>query len=139
MFSSKDNDKNIGYAARIYANKTFRKNNWTGTPMVEYQVIQKNFHVLDRINNVDFWRDFNLTNEFSQITQNRFIFSFLNDFNKTSKINYKLNYLEETDTYKGVKNDIDAVWKIGKFNNLAAVGKKFSFRKKSRILQEPNY
>lgn len=121
MFSSKDNDQNIGYAARIYANKTFRKNNWTGTPMVEYQVIQKNFHVLDRINNVDFWRDFNLTNEFSQITQNRFIFSFLNDFNKTSKINYKLNYLEETDTYKGVKNDIDAVWKIGKFNNLAAV------------------
>lgn len=121
MFSSKDNDKNIGYAARIYANKTFRKNTWTGTPMVEYQVIQKNFHVLDRINNVDFWRDFNLTNEFSQITQNRFIFSFLNDFNKTSKINYKLNYLEETDTYKGVKNDIDAVWKIRKFNNLAAV------------------
>lgn len=48
-------------------------------------------------------------------------FSFLNDFNKTSKINYKLNYLEETDTYKGIKNDIDAVWKIGKFNNLAAV------------------
>ena len=121
IFSSKDNDKNIGYAARIYANKTFRKNTWTGTPMVEYQVIQKNFHVLDRINNVDFWRDFNLTNEFSQITQNRFIFSFLNDFNKTSKINYKLNYLEETDTYKGVKNDIDAVWKIRKFNNLAAV------------------
>ena len=121
MFSSKDNDKNLGYAARIYANKTFRKNTWTGTPMLEYQVIQKNFHVLDRINSVDFWRDFNLANEFSQITQNRFIFSFLNDFNKTSKINYKLNYLEETDTYKGIKNDIDAIWKIGKFNNLAAV------------------
>lgn len=121
MFSSKDNDKNLGYAARIYANKTFRKNTWTGTPMLEYQIIQKNFHILDRINNVDFWRDFNLTNEFSQITQNRFIFSFLNDFNKTSKINYKLNYLEETDTYKGIKNDIDAIWKIGKFNNLAAV------------------
>lgn len=121
MFSSRDNEQNLGYAARVYANKTFRKNTWTGTPMLEYQVIQKNFHVLDRINSVDFWRDFNLVNEFSQITQNRFIFSFLNDFNKTSKINYKLNYLEETDTYKGIKNDIDAVWKIGKFNNLAAV------------------
>ena len=121
LFSSKDNTQNIGYAARIYAHKTFRSNIWTGTPMVEYQVIQKNFHVLDRINNVDFWRDFNLTNEFSQITQNRLIFSFLNDFNKTSKINYKLNYLEEKDSYKGIKNDIDAVWKIGNLNNLAAV------------------
>jgi hypothetical protein len=58
LYSSKDNKQNIGYAARIYANKTFRKNTWTGTPMVEYQVIQKNFHILDRINNVDFWRDF---------------------------------------------------------------------------------
>lgn len=120
-FSSKDNHQNIGYAARVYANKTFRKNTWTGTPMVEYQVIQKNFHILDRINNVDFWRDFNLTNEFSQITQNRFIFSFLNDFNKTSSVNYKINYLEEKNTYKGIKNDLDAVWKTGKFNNLAAV------------------
>lgn len=120
-FSSKDNHQNIGYAARVYANKTFRKNTWTGTPMVEYQVIQKNFHILDRINNVDFWRDFNLTNEFSQITQNRFIFSFLNDFNKTSSVNYKINYLEEKNTYKGIKNDLDAVWKTGKFNNLAAI------------------
>lgn len=120
-FSSKDNHQNIGYAARVYANKTFRKNTWTGTPMVEYQVIQKNFHILDRINNVDFWRDFNLTNEFSQITQNRFIFSFLNDFNKTSSVNYKINYLEEKNTYKGIKNDLDAVWRTGKFNNLAAV------------------
>lgn len=120
-FSSKDNHQNIGYAARVYANKTFRKNTWTGTPMVEYQVIQKNFHILDRINNVDFWRDFNLTNEFSQITQNRFIFSFLNDFNKTSSVNYKINYLEEKNTYKGIKNDLDAVWKTGKFNNLGAV------------------
>ncbi|MDN5626470.1 MAG: hypothetical protein L0G16_00695, partial [Weeksellaceae bacterium] len=89
--------------------------------MVEYQVIQKNFHILDRINNVDFWRDFNLTNEFSQITENRVIFSFLNDFNKTSSVNYKINYLEEKNTYKGIKNDLDAVWKTGKFNNLGAV------------------
>lgn len=120
-FSSRDNQQNLGYAARIYANKTFRKNTWTGTPMVEYQLIQKNFHILDRINNVDFWRDFNLTNEFNRITQNRFIFSFLNDFNKTSKVNYKLNYLEETDTYKGIKNDLDAIWKIGKFTNLGNI------------------
>ncbi len=121
LYSSKDNKQNIGYAARIYANKTFRKNTWTGTPMVEYQVIQKNFHILDRINNVDFWRDFNLTNEFSQITQNRFIFSFLNDFNKKSSVNYKINYLEETNTYKGIKNDLDATWRIGKFTNLGAI------------------
>ncbi len=121
LYSSKDNQQNIGYAARIYANKTFRKNAWTGTPMVEYQVIQKNFHILDRINNVDFWRDFNLVNEFSQITQNRFIFSFLNDFNKTSKVNYKINYLEETNTYRGIKNDLDAAWKIGKMTNILAI------------------
>ena len=121
LFSSKDSGQNIGYAARIFANKTFKKSSWSGTPMFEYQVIQKNFHILDRINNVDFWRDFNLTNEFSQITQNRFIFSFLNDFNKISSINYKINYLEEKDTYKGIKNDLDFVWKKGKFNTIGNI------------------
>jgi hypothetical protein len=103
LFSSKDSQQNIGYAWRIFGNKTFTKNNWKGTPNFEYQYIDKQFHILDRINDVEFSRDFNLAQEFSGRTQNRFIFSFLNKWNNKSTLNYRINYLDEQETYKGIK------------------------------------
>lgn len=110
LFSEKGNNKNFGYAWRFYGSKKFTKGNWEGTPLFEYQRIDKNFNILNRINNVDFWRDFNLENEFSQRTQNRIIFSFLNQW-KNSSLNYQFNYLDEKNNYKGIKNDLDFGWK----------------------------
>ncbi|MFZ4930264.1 hypothetical protein [Chryseobacterium sp. Mn2064] len=115
LFSSKDSDQNMGYAWRIFGNKSFSKNNWKGTPSFEYQYIDKQFHILDRINDVEFSRDFNLAQEFSQKTQNRFIFSFLNKWNNKSTLNYRVNYLNEQNSYKGLKNDLDFGWISGKF------------------------
>lgn len=116
LFSSKDSDQNLGYAARIFGNKTFTKNSWKGTPSFEYQYIEKQFHILDRINDVEFSRDFNLAKEFNGLTQNRFIFSFFNKWNNKSTLNYRINYLDEQDSYKGTKNDLDFGWIKGKFN-----------------------
>lgn len=115
LFSSRDNDQNTGYAARIYGNKTFTKNRWKGTPSFEYQRIDGRFHILDRINDVEFARDFNLTQEFNQRTQNRLIFSFLNCWTENSFLNYKINYLDESKTYRGLKNDLDFGFLKGKF------------------------
>lgn len=115
LFSSKDAAQNMGYAWRIFGNKSFTKNSWKGTPSFEYQYIDKQFHILDRINDVEFSRDFNLIQEFSQRTQNRFIFSFLNKWNNKSTLNYRINYLDEQDAYKGIKNDLDFGWITGKF------------------------
>lgn len=115
LFSSKDSEQNLGYAARIFGNKTFVKNNWRGTPSFEYQYIDRRFHILDRINDVEFSRDFNLAQEFSGRTQNRFIFSFLNRWKNKSAINYRLNYLEEKEAYKGLKNDLDFGWIAGRY------------------------
>lgn len=115
LFSSKDSDQNMGYAWRIFGNKTFTKNAWKGTPSFEYQYIDKQFHILDRINDVEFSRDFNLTQEFNKKTQNRFIFSFLNKWNNKSTLNYRVNYLNEQNSYKGLKNDLDFGWITGSF------------------------
>lgn len=114
LFSSKDSDQNMGYAWRIFGNKSFTKNTWKGTPSFEYQYIDRQFHILDRINDVEFSRDFNLTQEFNKKTQNRFIFSFLNKWNNKSTLNYRVNYLNEQDSYKGLKNDLDFGWITGK-------------------------
>ncbi|WP_336686407.1 hypothetical protein [Chryseobacterium bernardetii] len=115
LFSSKDSDQNTGYAYRVFGNKTFTKSSWKGTPSFEYQYIDKQFHILDRINDVEFSRDFNLTQEFNKKAQNRFIFSFLNKWNNKSTLNYRINYLNEKDSYKGIKNDLDFGWITGRF------------------------
>ena len=116
LFSSKDSKQNHGYAGRFFGNKTFTKNNWKGTPSFEFQHINSQFHILDRINNVEFARDFNLAQEFNGRTQNRFIFSFLNQWINLSFLNYRINYLDEKAFYKGLKNDLDFGWIAGKFN-----------------------
>ncbi|WP_089819327.1 hypothetical protein [Kaistella treverensis] len=107
LFSSKNSEKNLGFAGRIFGFKTFTKNTWKGKPSFEYQHISSQFHILDRINDVEFSRDFNLAQEFNQITQNRLIFSFLNQWKNNSFLNYQLNYLKEKNSYQGVKNDLD--------------------------------
>lgn len=116
LFSSKDSRDNLGYAARIYGNRTYRKNIWKGTPSIEFQHISSRFHILDRINDVEFSRDFNLQNEFNGRTQNRLIFNFLNEWNNTSFLNYRLNFLNEKDTYRGIKNYLDFGLSKGKFS-----------------------
>ncbi len=118
LFSSINNNHNTGYAGRIFGTKIFKKNNWTGTPTFEFQHINKNFHILDRINDVEFARDFNLVQEFNQRTQNRFIFNILNEWENLAFLHYKMNYLNEEQTYKGLKNDLDFGFKKGKFNTL---------------------
>ncbi|WP_297983121.1 hypothetical protein [uncultured Chryseobacterium sp.] len=116
LFSSKDSKENLGYAGRIFGEKIFTKKNWKGTPSFEFQHISSQFHILDRINDVEFSRDFNLAQEFNNRTQNRLIFNFLNQWKNPSFLNYRLNYLNEKDFYKGFKNDLDFGWIKGKFN-----------------------
>ena len=135
LFSSKNNSENMGYATRIFGYKTFRKNNWSGTPSLEFQHINSQFHILDRINDVEFSRDFNLAQEFNQKTQNRLIFSFLNQFGENSFFNYKLNYLDEKNAYKGVKNDVDFGLKTGKILTSGSV----SYLNTTAIEQNTNF
>lgn len=135
LFSSKDSNQNIGYAGRIFGNKTFSRRNWKGTPSFEYQHINSQFHILDRINDVEFSRDFNLAQEFNQVTQNRFIFSFLNQWSNTSFLNYKINYLDEKYSYTGIKNDLDFGWTKGKFNTRG----NFSYLDTKAVFQDTKF
>ena len=110
LFSSIDNNENTGYAGRIFGAKSFKKNNWIGTPSFEFQRISNRFHILDRINDVEFSRDFNLNQEFNQKTQNRLIINFQNHWKNRTFLNYRMNYLDEKDFYTGIKNDLDFGW-----------------------------
>ncbi len=135
LFSSKNNNQNTGYAGRIFGNKTFRSGTWAGTTSFEYQRIDHRFHILDRINNVEFSRDFNLDQEFNQITQNRLIFSFLNLWKNKNFIDYHLNYLDEQAHYKGLKNDLE----FGFFKGKTATTGRASYLDTNAVLQNTKF
>lgn len=109
-FSSRDNDQNAGFAGRAYGEKVFAKNLWTGNVAAQYQHISRRFHILDRINDVEFARDFNLPSEFNARNQDRVSGSFLNRWANGSFANYRFNFLQEEAAYKGIKNDLDFLW-----------------------------
>lgn len=135
LFSSKDRSENLGYAGRVFAEKIFTKNNWKGTPSFEFQHISSRFHILDRINDVEFSRDFNLSSEFNNRTQNRLIFNFLNQWKNLSFLNYRINYLNEKDYYKGIKNDLDFDWIKGNFNTKG----NFSYLDTKAVFQDTKF
>ena len=115
LYSSAGNKDNNGYAARIFAARTFKINNWTGTPSAEYQRISSAFYILDRINDVEFSRNFNLPLEFNHRTQDRVMFAMKNLWENKAALNVTSNYLREESYYRGLKNDADFFWNVGSF------------------------
>lgn len=135
VFSSLNNKDNFGYAGRIYGTKIFKKNQWTGVSNLEYQHINEDFHILDRINDVEFSRDFNLNQEFNHRTQNRLVFGISNQWEAGSSLNYKFNYLDERNFYSGLKNDLDFSWNQGIYRTYGMV----SFLKTSSEVQKTEF
>ncbi|MEC5395477.1 hypothetical protein [Bergeyella sp. RCAD1439] len=105
-FSSLDNRQNQGFATRIYGQKAFKRKQWSIVPSLEFQHLSHKFHVLDRINDVEFARDFNLSQEFSQRNQNRLTLSLPNRWENGTLLDYRLNHLNEEQNYQGLKQDI---------------------------------
>lgn len=107
LFSEKDDTKNHGFATKISAKNKLEKNKITSTNQFDVQYINKNFHILNRINSVEFNRDFNLTREFSNQNQIRFQFFTQNMYDKFLQFSYRINYLNEQNITNGIKNDAD--------------------------------
>lgn len=106
LFSSKDDDKNIGLATRIYGNKDFELKNWKLQPQMEFSFIQKNFNSIQRLRPVEFDRDFNLENELSDSDQAYLRLGLESSFKDSLKLKYDLHYLQNKDFYDGIKNDL---------------------------------
>ncbi len=110
-FSSTGNGENTGFASRLYIEKNINKDLWKSQFHLEHTFIQENFYILERINNVEFSRDFNISQEFNGRNQNKIRFDWNNILYNKWTLNYTLNYLNEKDYYKGYKNDLFAQFK----------------------------
>lgn len=61
LFSPLDNDDNVGWAGRLNAKQRLWTGNGTLDAVLESQVIQRDFRTIERLFNIEFDRDWNLT------------------------------------------------------------------------------
>ncbi|MEG0697139.1 MAG: hypothetical protein RR447_08400, partial [Algoriella sp.] len=108
LFSSIDDNNNSGLATRIYGEKSFQVKEWKITPFVEWNYINKNYKSAERLRSVEFARDFNLENELSGVDQNFITTKVSSNWKDKFLTQYKLDYLENTGLYKGVRNQIES-------------------------------
>ena len=107
LFSSKDDGDNADFAFRIFGNKTFELKSWKLIPQFEFTTIKKNFHSIQRLRPVEFDRDFNLSEEFTNTDQNYLRAGFETVYKDSLRLRYNLHYLKNKDQYEGLKNDLN--------------------------------
>ncbi|MDK7374185.1 hypothetical protein QP519_01295 [Weeksella virosa] len=114
LFSSLDDEENIGYAARLYGNKIFTTENWKISPKVSFEFWNENFVTTQRIREVEFQRDFNLDEAQQQVQQTLFSAGVDASYRNQFRLHYLANYLAFKDLYKGLKNDVGANYQTEK-------------------------
>ncbi len=117
LFSSKDDGKNLGFAARLYGNHVLRSDSWMFKPGFEFSFIMKNFQAFQKLRNIEFYRDFNLENELSGANQTYLQAGLEVAYKDSLNLGYRLHYLKNEGQYQGFKNDLNLTYQSGK--NLA--------------------
>lgn len=106
LFSPLDDEENIGLAGRVMAQKDFKYKKWRLTPTAELEFLNQNYYTVEGIRNVEFARDFNISQEFLGLRQLFAKAGLETDWNNKLKTTYRFSYLDFKDYYKGFKNEI---------------------------------
>ncbi len=138
LFSKLDKDDNFGYAAKLDASQRFRVGNQRATTFVNYQYIGDDFRTVERLNNIEFDRDWNSLN--ARGDQSLLVAGINIQFQKLDSIpigtaEYKLEKLDFKDTFSGVRQlaRVDLA-----LSNLRIKGET-SFLKSDEQLQESTF
>ncbi len=118
-FSSIGNQNNAGYAARFLGSQAYTFNTINLISGIEALWIHPRFYVLDRLQDVEFARDFNLPQEFNNREQIKFSFKQSAKWNTWLQSEYQMQYVSEKDFYKGVRHVITSEFKKDKYGFVA--------------------
>ena len=119
LFSTLDDDENVGFAGRIFGEKTFDKKNWKITPKAKLEYWHKNFRNIEGIHEIEFERMFNLEKEFMDMDHLAVSAGLDAVFKKNLFLKYQADYLEYTSMYKGLRHDVEARYETEKDKALA--------------------
>ncbi|HKJ06122.1 MAG TPA: hypothetical protein VJ970_01510 [Flavobacteriaceae bacterium] len=101
LFSSIDDDNNVGFASKIGLSQVLLHKQWEITNTTNFEHITKNFKSVERIQQIEFNRDWNLENTFGkqQLLQTSFNFN-----NAHNYFNYTFENLNFGENYAGYKH-----------------------------------
>lgn len=103
-FSNKQDNDNNGFAGNILLHKTLVDKKWQVNTQVYDEFISENFKTVERIQNIEFNRNWNLTNSQKQ-NQNLLNLNFSAKKDSISSLNYTFKNLNIKDFFKGNKHE----------------------------------
>jgi hypothetical protein len=113
---SKDNKYNVGFATKLdfhhqkeLKNKRNLLKPWVFQTMLSYEFLHKNFHVIESTREVEFARNYNLTNEYSDLFHEQMV-QFSWGFNNADIGNaqYDLNWFSRLGNMHALKNEFNS-------------------------------
>lgn len=125
----------IASAIRLNYTTEWKKEDWTLRPEVSFQRIAKGFHILDRIQGVEFARDFNLDKEYNGREQVKTKIFVSIQKQKNLDSGYQLDYLQEKEAYSGQRHQAWIEATKGKYN----LQTKVSLLKTASLLEDTQF
>ena len=106
-FSTKNNNDNIGFALKTKYKQGILKKDTSNLKLetsLNYELVEKNFTAIEDFRDVEFQRNFNLTNEHKNVHQH--LLSYHLDFSKRKLLtaNYQLDFLNFENKYRANNN-----------------------------------
>src|SRR6218665_888359 len=114
LFSSLNDDDNQGLAGKINAKQRVFTGKWEVDAFANYQFVQKDFRTIERLFNIEFDRDWNLT---TASGNQSFLVSGLNlNLPKKGQMTYQFEKLDFTGSFSGSRHLINGLFKLDNWN-----------------------
>lgn len=142
LFSKKDDRDNAGFAYTLNLNhdQPLKSKNdissWRFLSQLDWQYVHKNFHPVESFRDVEFAREYNLTEDFSSRFSEQMLHALVGFSNsKTSTFRYSLNWFSRITDYSAVKQEL---FTTNIFRNWQVDAKATYLRSKDSV-QSSNY
>lgn len=123
LFSSIDDSNNKGLSGEINAKQRLYSKKWNIDAFANFQAVQANFKPVERINSIEFYRDWNVNSVTT--TGNQSLLGTGINFNLVPKkkdtttvanITYAFERLALSNTYSGIKNNLNTNFEFKKWS-----------------------
>ena len=107
LFSKLDNQDNFGYAAKVNATHQFKIANQRATAFANYQFIGEDFRTVERLNSIEFdrdWNSMNATGDQSLLVAGVKMLFRNSDTLQVGTAEYKIEKLDFRDTFSGIRH-----------------------------------
>ena len=114
LYSSRDDNNNNGGAGKLNFKQRLHSKKWEINTFGNYQYIQDNFKTIERLFNIEFNRDWNLTT----FKGNQSLLTNGIDFvlPQKGKLSYQFENLTFSKSFSGNRHLINGVFKLNNFN-----------------------